>query len=265
MYSFSAGLVSMVGKRLKDVITKAPHEIFYQDIKDMYIAGVTTHATYVETGWEGIGNTYAPNATHLLTTGDLASRQSRKAWVNVVGNVGVTIALKSCIPKGASLSKTTSRSVTIAKDYTAGNPAAIYRGMGSLNGIQTQVLEQLRNFGSKTIVKKRLFGNRDMAALTAATGDEFAMFTTGGRRLIIRGNPGSVPITPEMAGGLASKGWRWTSHTHPGAGTGVLRSSIGDRAVLKAMQGNTSAVFNSVFQRQLFSEFGDVFTNWLPW
>jgi hypothetical protein len=161
--------------------------------------------------------------------------------------------------KGAS-----SERLTIASNPAAGNPAAIARGMGELNFRQAAVLDQLPEFGSNTIVHKS-FRQTDLAALTAATGDEFAMFSTGGRRLIYRGDFESVPITPEIAQGLAEQGWRWSSHVHPGYDTGVLRSSIGDQSVLRAMGGNQSAIYNSMGQRSIFTPAGDSLNGWMPW
>lgn len=84
--------------------------------------------------------------------------------------------------------------------------------MGSLNSRQAAALEQLPDFGSQVILGKN-FGQGDLAALTAQTGDEFAMFTTGGRRLVFRGDSESVPITPDMASDLADQGWRWSTHS----------------------------------------------------
>jgi hypothetical protein len=51
------------------------------------------------------------------------------------------------------------------------------------------------------------------------TGDEFAMFTTGGRRMIMRGSPDTVPVTPAQAEALSAQGWRWSAHTHPDGGS----------------------------------------------
>ncbi|MGX9720039.1 hypothetical protein [Stenotrophomonas acidaminiphila] len=150
--------------------------------------------------------------------------------------------------------------LTIASNPATGNPAAIFRGFGALNSRQAAVLEQSPEFGSSTIAHKS-FGQRDLSALTAATGDEFAMFSTGGRRMIFRGDIGSVPINPEIASQLAGQGWRWSSHTHPG-GAGVQRSSIGDRAVLDAMGGQRSSIFNSVGQRSMFTPRGDSLEGW---
>lgn len=98
------------------------------------------------------------------------------------------------------------------------------------------MLKQLPESGSQAIVHKA-FGQRDLAALIAATGDEFAMFSTGGRRLIVRGTENRIPIDPAKASEFAARGWRWSSHVHPGYDANVLRSSIGDHAVLEAMGG----------------------------
>lgn len=125
------------------------------------------------------------------------------------------------------------------------------------------MLGQLPEYGSSTIVPKS-FGQGDIAALTAQTGDEFAMFSTGGRRLVYRGDASSVPITPELAEQLAARGWRWSNHTHPGFDATVLRSSPGDRAVLNAFGGNQSAIFNSMGQRGMFTPNGDSLNGWKP-
>lgn len=136
--------------------------------------------------------------------------------------------------------------------------------MGSLNARQAAALEQLPDFGSQVILGKN-FGQSDLAALTAQTRDEFAMFTTGGRRLVFRGDFESVPITPDMAADLADQGCRWSAHIHPGFDTNVLRSSPGDQAVLGAMGGNQSAIFNSLGQRGIFTPAGDSLSGWMPW
>ena len=118
------------------------------------------------------------------------------------------------------------------------------------------------------------FGQRDLVALTAATGDEFAMFSVGGRRLIIRGNHTSVPVTPEMGRELARQGWRWSSHTHPGETPHVLRSSSGDRSVLGAMGHQRfgyetldrprSRILNSRGDAIIFTPGGDSLQGWKP-
>jgi len=107
-----------------------------------------------------------------------------------------------------------------------------------------------------------MYSTSDLAALTAQTGDEFAMFTTGGRRMIIRGNPRSVPINTSAAEQLANQGWRWFAHSHPGISQTVLTASGGDRAVLSQFVNQAkSRIFNSVGRSQIF---GKDWSDWLP-
>ena len=141
---------------------------------------------------------------------------------------------------------------------------AIAAGAADLSGGQAAVLAQLSGFGSRTIISKSGFGHSDLAALSASTGDEFAMFTTGGRRLIVRGDATSVPIglLDGSAQALASQGWRWSAHVHP---DGSLMSSIGDRSVLAIFPNTRSAVLDPFGRRALFNPGGDMLSSsWLP-
>ena len=105
--------------------------------------------------------------------------------------------------------------LTISSGRLTGNARAIAHGFGRLSSRQQGVLSQLPGYGSRVIVSKRRFQLRDMAALTAETGDEFAMFTTGGRRLVVRGDHRRVPIGIDEAQDLAQQGlevvWSYAS------------------------------------------------------
>jgi hypothetical protein len=175
---------------------------------------------------------------------------------------GLSVGMPVAGALESRLATTASSELTISAS-TTGNPRAIAVGAGELSPRQSGVLASLPESGSQVIIRKSGFGQNDLAALTAQTGDEFAMFTTGGRRLIVRGTADGVPITPAMGESLASQGWRWSAHTHPG-GASMLRSSIGDRAVLNAMGGEQSAILNSYGERALFSPAEDLLTGWLP-
>lgn len=69
-----------------------------------------------------------------------------------------------------------------------GNPNAVLTFGIELNNRQKDLLEKLSEFGSKVIVDKKSVNMADFSALIAHTGDEFAFFTKGKDRLIIRGN-----------------------------------------------------------------------------
>ncbi|WP_167285124.1 putative Ig domain-containing protein [Marilutibacter alkalisoli] len=275
----TAGVVDLVGKGLMFSAAWTAN--------GAYMLGVDTAYTRAGRGYVGqqIGNAVdalaAPFklADQYEAAGDpvTAATLRSKAVFTGLGTVATlgygaasgvrTLGSVSAVDRGVSTAYARSvanSELTIAANAATGNPAAISRGFGALNSRQAAVLEQLPEFGSSTIAHKG-FGQRDLAALTAATGDEFAMFSTGGRRLIFRGDVGSVPINPEMASQLSGQGWRWSSHTHPGFEIGVLRSSPGDQAVLRAMGGNQSAIFNSMGQRGMFTPNGDSLNGWKPW
>ncbi|KIT17217.1 hypothetical protein jaqu_09480 [Jannaschia aquimarina] len=154
-----------------------------------------------------------------------------------------------------------SRVVTIVASGGRRNVSAIGAGAASLSASQSNVLSKLPSYGASTIVSKGSFGLKDLTALTAATGDEFAMFTTGGRRLLVRGSTSTVPITPQMGSELAKAGWRWSAHSHP---FGSLMSSSGDRAVLSVFRNSQSAIVNGRGARSLFTSGGDSLSGWLP-
>ncbi len=86
----------------------------------------------------------------------------------------------------------------------------------------------------------------DLSALTAKTGDEFAMFTKAEIRLVIRGNPKEVNIEPSEAKKLAKQGYKWSGHTHPGTSDFVLTAFDGDKAVLRCFKQDQSVIYNSL-------------------
>ena len=108
--------------------------------------------------------------------------------------------------------------------------------MVKLNGRQNQVLNILPEYGSEAIVSKRGVKLNDLVALTNSQGAEFAMFTRGSQRLVIRGGSKGVPVNVDRAMELANSGWKWSGHTHPGITAESLKASVGDRAVLEAFQ-----------------------------
>lgn len=139
-----------------------------------------------------------------------------------------------------------------------GNPNAVLTFGLSLNNRQKRLLEKLPDFGSQAIVAKKSVRMADLAALTAETGVEYAMFTRKGKRLIIRGSVGMVDVTEELAKQLKNAGYRWSGHTHPGADPFCLMPSDGDRLILRCFGQSYSSIYNSKGQKVIFSEEGIV-------
>lgn len=95
---------------------------------------------------------------------------------------------------------------------------------------------------------------KDLSALTAETGDEYAMFSKGKTRLIIRGDATKVRVDKNIAGQLANDGYRWSGHTHPGTDAFCLLPSDGDKAVLSCFRQMQSAIYNSQGKFTLFDK-----------
>jgi len=91
----------------------------------------------------------------------------------------------------------------------------------------------------------------DLSSLTAKTGDEFAMFTRNGERLIVRGNNKHVPLRVSELRGLSANGYRWSGHTHPGFTEADLIASDGDKETLKIIGQDNSAIYNAAGRHDL--------------
>lgn len=135
-----------------------------------------------------------------------------------------------------------------------GNPNAILTFNTSLNNRQLALLEAMPYYDSRIVVPKENVNMTDLSALTAKTGDEFALFTKGTERLVIRGNASRVNITVEEAQQLAKNGYRWSGHTHPGVGIDVLMPSDGDKKILSCFPQTMSAIYNSKGQYYAFEK-----------
>ena len=137
--------------------------------------------------------------------------------------------------------------VPIEQQHTGkGNPNAILMFDVELNSRQKKLLDSLPDYDSRVIVPKEAVNMSDLSALTAKTGDEFAMFTRSESRLVIRGNSKEVNIDPEAAKSLNKQGYKWSGHTHPGTSDFVLTASDGDKSVLQCFDQEQSVIYNSL-------------------
>lgn len=155
----------------------------------------------------------------------------------------------------ASRSSTISMSIDKpinARDSSVGKPNAIGIFDARLSNRQEALLESLNGYNSRVTVGKRDVSMKDLSALTAKTGDEFAMFTKGGERLIVRGNGVRVQIDTEEAARLAAAGYRWSGHTHPGADELTKMASDGDIRVLTAFGQEQSVIYDSLGRHEIF-------------
>ena len=131
------------------------------------------------------------------------------------------------------------------RNTAKGNPNAILIYDRPLNNRQKQILNALTDYDSTIIVKKKNVSMSDLAAFTAMTGDEFALFTKGKERLIIRGNAISVNVDIKRATTLSKQGYKWSGHTHPGISDLSMQPSDGDYMILSCFKQENSVVYNS--------------------
>ena len=133
-----------------------------------------------------------------------------------------------------------------------GNHNAMTHFDRPLNNRQQRLMNQLPFYDSRATVRKQDVNLRDISALTAKTGNEFALFTRRGERMVVRGNAYMTRVTVDEARRMAGEGWRWSGHTHPGVGPNVKTASPGDVEVLKAFGQEYSVILDSTGKYEVF-------------
>ncbi len=159
-----------------------------------------------------------------------------------VANVGDSGIIES---GGGSVTINSIDSPIEQRNTSRGKPGAILHYDVELNTRQQALLDSLQEYDSRVTISKTDVSMADLSALTAKTGDEFAMFTKAGERLIVRGNSVKVNITPQEAQKLNADGYTWSGHTHPGTGRNCLIASQGDVEILKCFGQLRSCIYNS--------------------
>lgn len=138
-----------------------------------------------------------------------------------------------------------------------GNPGAIADGAAQLGARQNRLLSQLGSDGARIIIPKDGISIQDIAALTAKTGDEFAIFTNGNQRMVLRGNADRIEISPQLLEQLKNEGWRWSAHSQPGNRIGDAVASAADQRVLRELGQSQSLIVNSRGDVNIFTQTSD--------
>ena len=141
------------------------------------------------------------------------------------------------------------------KHTGVGVPSDIYRHDRPLNSRQQRLLDALPEYNCRVVVGKDDVSMNDLSALTAKEGVEFAMFTRGQERLVVRGDARHVNVTEASAAELNAQGYKWSGHTHVGDTKMHLLRSAGDRAVLKAFVQPISVIYNSIGEYKTFGKY----------
>ena len=140
---------------------------------------------------------------------------------------------------------------------SASTPAEIAWGTGKLSSRQTALLEALPTAKSQLKLHKSGINSTDIAALTAYTGDEFAIFTRGSQRLVARGYYNEMGLRVKNLQLLKEQGFKLSAHTHPTNTTFsryILEASDGDRLALKILEQERSLILDSLGRRNIFDQ-----------
>ena len=139
-----------------------------------------------------------------------------------------------------------------------GDPYGVAKYGQSLDKRQRVLLDRLQNVDDIVTVRKNSVNMTDLSALTAHENVEFAMFTRGSERMVVRGDEGHVYIGSTEAEKLSSQGWRWSGHTHtgdPSIDTTIKLESPGDREILNQFINQTqSVIYDSYGQHKTFEK-----------
>ena len=145
--------------------------------------------------------------------------------------------------------------IEIRRNQATGRASAIHLVGADLNKRQKTLLSKLEKSGDFYEASKKQIKTKDIAALTADQGVEFALFTKGNRRLIVRGDKFETPVGETRLRQLASDGWKFSAHTHPTIGEWSLMPSPGDFDTLYLFKQGKSVIYNSSGEfRQFFKE-----------
>lgn len=149
---------------------------------------------------------------------------------------------------GARVSSSANSSVS-ARNTAAGKPSAVIGG-ASLNNRQKRIISSLLSDGDRVIINKKDVSMRDLSALSAHEGVEFALLTRKSERMVIRGTEQHVnAINGIAAREFAKEGWKWSGHTHV---VGGLIPSEGDRLVLERFNQDRSVIYDAAGRFGLF-------------
>ena len=129
---------------------------------------------------------------------------------------------------------------------SAGRSGPVFGDARALTSAQRTLLGESNASVTETTIAKRAVSMNDLRNLMLHTGDEFAMPTRQGERMILRGLEGKVPqLSEASAKEFAAAGWRFSGHTHTSGYQAV--GSLGDKAVLNAFGQKQSAVWGATW------------------
>lgn len=139
-----------------------------------------------------------------------------------------------------------------------GKPNLIYNySFGKMSLVQRNILSRLDNNTSITVDKKRenlKITMKDLSALTAVTGIEYALFERNDKYIVFKGTDRGIHLDTKDVAVLLNGKYKWIGHTHPGDSFNCLIPSDGDYNTLKLFNQKQSMIYNSIGQYYIFGK-----------
>ena len=122
----------------------------------------------------------------------------------------------------------------------AGSPKSYKRslldiaaGKAGLNQHRQNILKKLQNSGDYARYEIDSITIRDLAYLSAATKNEFALFRSKREDIVIRGNSRACDISGDLGEEILNRRYEWVAHSHVDGGN--LTASAADRETLRKL------------------------------
>ena len=109
----------------------------------------------------------------------------------------------------------------------------ISTGKAGLNKRRQNILNRLRKSGDYHRFERESISTRDLAYLSAATKNEFALFRSKHEDILVRGTRSACDIVGDLGSEIVDRKYEWVAHSHVDGGN--LAASIADRETLKKL------------------------------
>lgn len=131
---------------------------------------------------------------------------------------------------------------------------SIRAGKAGLDKRRSNILERLPEQNTYARLEHGSISNRDLAYLSAATHDEFALFRSKAEDVLFRGDQSTCNITGAIAEEMLSGKFEWIAHTH--TDLGPLVASREDKETLKRLNQKRSYIIGVDGSEKPFTQNG---------
>lgn len=184
--------------------------------------------------------------------------QMERVYIDGLGRVANSGGLRINPLKGGKNAKTQNElrisSPGSTKSYKR-SLLDIKNGKAGLDKRRQNMLNKMPKTGESTRAERGSISIRDLAYLSAATGNEFALFRSKTEDIIVRGDSRSCNVGGKLGDEIINKHYEWVAHSHVDGGP--LNASVEDRETLHKLKQSKSIIVGIdgeeiIFKQSLF-------------